>query len=265
MSDNERDFKGVWIPKIVWLDERLNALDKVILTEIDSLDCGERGCYASNKHIADFCQCSESKVSKAISKLIGLGYLYIQNFDGRQRELKSRLTNSELENYKAESENLQGCIVKNAKQNMKNYKAESENLQESNTDNNTINNTIRKKKVSKTNGFDEIISEYACKFEGAVKDEVLDLLKEWLKVRKAKRAAMTDRAIQMNIEKLEGLAQKSEMTIIEYLKEVICRGWAAFYEIKNFNTKENSNNGQNTGNNGSTDVEGWNIDPKYTL
>ena len=72
MSDNERDFKGVWIPKTVWLDERLNALDKVILTEIDSLDCGERGCYASNQHIADFCQCSESKVSKAISKLIGL-------------------------------------------------------------------------------------------------------------------------------------------------------------------------------------------------
>ena len=101
--------------------------------------------------------------------------------------------------------------------------------------------------------------------QSAVKDEVLDLLKEWLKVRKAKRAAMTDRAIQMNIEKLEGLAQKSEMTIIEYLKEVICRGWAAFYEIKNFNTKENSNNGQNTGNNGSTDGEGWNIDPKYTL
>ena len=28
MNDN-RDFKGVWIPKEVWLDTRLNALDKV--------------------------------------------------------------------------------------------------------------------------------------------------------------------------------------------------------------------------------------------
>ena len=259
-----RDFKGVWIPKIVWLDERLNALDKVILTEIDSLDCGERGCYASNKHIAEFCQCSESKVSKAVSKLIELGYLYIQNFDGRQRELKSRLTYFDVQNYKADSENLQGRVVKNAKQDMKNYKADSENLQESNTDNNTVNNTIRKKKERKTNSFDEIISTYACKFDSPLRDEILDLLKEWLKVRKAKRAAMTDRAIQMNVEKLEKLAQKSEMPIVEYLKEVICRGWAAFYEIRNYQ-KENTNNGKDAGSNESTTGESWNFDPKFTL
>lgn len=95
MTDQERDFKGVWIPKEVWLDERLNALDKIILTEIDSLDNNERGCWASNKYIADFCQCSESKVSKAISKLISLDYIYLKSFDGRQRELKSRLSNYE--------------------------------------------------------------------------------------------------------------------------------------------------------------------------
>ena len=81
MAESPRDFKGVWIPREVWLDERLNALDKVILTEIDSLDNGARGCYASNRHIADFCQCSETKVSTAISKLIKLDYLYIQHFD----------------------------------------------------------------------------------------------------------------------------------------------------------------------------------------
>lgn len=98
MADNERDFKGVWIPKTVWLDTRLNALEKVILTEIDSLDSTERGCWASNKHIADFCQCSETKVSTAISKLIEYGYLYVQKFDGRQRELKSRLSNFERQN-----------------------------------------------------------------------------------------------------------------------------------------------------------------------
>ena len=73
MTESNRDFKGVWIPKIVWLDTRLNALDKVILTEIDSLDQGERGCYASNKHIADFCQCSERKVSESVSKLTKYG------------------------------------------------------------------------------------------------------------------------------------------------------------------------------------------------
>ena len=107
MADKERDFKGVWIPKEVWIDTRLNALDKVILTEIDSLDQGERGCFASNKHIADFCQCGETKVSLAISKLVELGYLYIQSFDGRQRELKSRLSKNERQTFKICEADLQ--------------------------------------------------------------------------------------------------------------------------------------------------------------
>ena len=118
----ERDFKGVWIPKAVWLDERLNALDKVILTEIDSLDQGSKGCYASNKHIAEFCQCSETKVSTAISKLVKLGYLYIQSFDGRKRELKSSLSKFESQPFK-------------------NCKADLQNLKDSNLYNNAFNNT----------------------------------------------------------------------------------------------------------------------------
>ena len=122
MNDN-RDFKGVWIPKEVWLDTRLNALDKVILIEIDSLDQGENGCYASNEHLATFCQCSKTKVSTAISKLIECGYVYIQNFDGRKRELKSRLSNSE-------------------RQSIKICNADIQNLKESNTYRNTNNNTV---------------------------------------------------------------------------------------------------------------------------
>lgn len=109
MATENRDFKGVWIPRVVWLDERLNALDKVILTEIDSLDMSESGCFASNKYIADFCQCSETKVSTAISKLIEYGYLTVQSFDGRTRILKSSLSKFERQTFKkcaADSQNL---------------------------------------------------------------------------------------------------------------------------------------------------------------
>ena len=38
MHDNDREWRGIWIPKEVWLDERLSALEKIILFEIDSLD-----------------------------------------------------------------------------------------------------------------------------------------------------------------------------------------------------------------------------------
>lgn len=120
--ENKRDFKGVWIPKTVWLDTRLNALEKVILAEIDSLDSSERGCWASNKHIAEFAQCSETKVSTAVTKLIKLGYLYVQKFDGRQRELKSRLSNFE-------------------RQTLKNNEADFKNQKESNTESNPVSNT----------------------------------------------------------------------------------------------------------------------------
>lgn len=87
----DRSFKGIWIPKELWLDERLSALEKIILAEIDSLDKGE-GCFASNEHIATFCQCSESKVSKSIAKLQKLLYVAVENFDGRTRIVRSLLS-----------------------------------------------------------------------------------------------------------------------------------------------------------------------------
>ena len=148
--EQERDFKGVWIPKAVWLDRRLSALDKMILTEIDSLASEERGCFASNAYIADFCQCSEAKVTKSISLLIKLGYLYVASFNGRQRELKSRLSTP---SYEAESENVQGSFVKNTRQGSKFYEAESENLRdsklESKLDNNILNNNSQKENTQK--------------------------------------------------------------------------------------------------------------------
>lgn len=155
----ERDFKGVWIPKAVWLDERLNALDKVILTEIDSLDQGSRGCYASNKHIATFCQCSETKVSTAISKLVKLGYLYIQSFDGRQRELKSSLSKFERQTFR-------------------NCKADLQNLKESNTYNNTVNNTDKINNKIIVDEFEELWNEYPKK-QGKT-----NALKAYIKARK---------------------------------------------------------------------------------
>ena len=99
----DRDFKGIWIPKEVWFDTRLNALEKIVLFEVDSLD-KEDGCFASNDYIAQFCQCSVWKVSTAIQKLIELGYIRIESFDGRHRTLRSNLvfsTRQPLENPKS--------------------------------------------------------------------------------------------------------------------------------------------------------------------
>ena len=124
----ERDFKGVWIPKEIWLDERLNALEKVILVEIDSLDSTDAHCWKSNENLAEFCQCSATKVSNAISKLIKLGYVKVHSFDGRKRRLQSCLTFSVGEPYK-------------------NCKADLQNQQASNTYSNPLSNPDRYKEA----------------------------------------------------------------------------------------------------------------------
>lgn len=139
-----RDFKGVWIPKEVWLDDRLNALDKIILTEIDSLDQGEDGCFASNEYIANFCQCSATKVSTSINQLIKYGYLYVLKFDGRKRHLKSRLSNFE-------------------RQDLKKCKADIKNLKDINTSNKTTNNIFNNSIDNKDNNtipYEEIVNLY---------------------------------------------------------------------------------------------------------
>lgn len=83
----ERDFKGVWIPKEIWLNTELTLLEKIIFVEIDSLN-NEDNCTASNTYFAKFCNCSESAVSKAISKLKDFNMIEILNFDGRHRKIR---------------------------------------------------------------------------------------------------------------------------------------------------------------------------------
>lgn len=220
MAENERDFKGVWIPKAVWLDTRLSALDKVILTEIDSLDQTEKGCFASNQHIAEFCQCSESKVSKSISLLIKLGYLYVQSFDGRKRELKSRLSEN----------SILPC---------KNYEADKEKMQESNTSSNTSNNTANKKKERKKNGYDEILSQIE-------DDSLRDLYYEYIKMRKLIKSPMTDRALTMLIKKVNGLEQSIERQKL-LLETAIINNWKSVYPLKEGVSGSEPNRGANAG------------------
>lgn len=207
MNDN-RDFKGVWIPMEVWLDTRLNALDKVILMEIDSLDQGEKGCYASNEHLAEFCQCSKTKVSTVISKLIECGYLYIQNFDGRKRELKSRLSNFE-------------------RQNIKNCNADIQNLKESNTYRNTDNNTVsnKKERKSKSKSYDEQIAEYTGN------EELQDALKAFIQMRSFIKSPVTEHGLKLLLNKLTKIS-RNDAEKIAIVNNSIENNWKGFYKLK---------------------------------
>ncbi len=165
----ERDFKGVWIPKEIWLDERLTALDKIILTEINSLD-GEEGCYASNEYLADFCQCSEAKITKSIALLIEYGYIKVKKFDGRKRFLTT-------------------CLTKNIKESSKKYQAEWYKV----GDNNIYNNIDNNIDINDTN---KLVSlEQAPKTYG--NEQINEMFDEWEKMfgYKPKNCANNRRAV----------------------------------------------------------------------
>jgi len=118
MTKRNRAFKGVWIPKEIYLDDRLTWSEKILLVEIDSLDQG-KGCFASNGYLSDFIGVNKTTISTAISKLCRIGYLErVGGVSGSRRYIFSKC--------KGYSKNSQGSVVENQKHN--------------NTDTNTSNN-----------------------------------------------------------------------------------------------------------------------------
>lgn len=130
MKEN-RDFKGVWIPKEIWLNTDLSIIEKVLLVEIDSLDNSDRGCFASNEYLAKFVQLSEGRVANIISDLKKRKFIIQVFFDGRNRGLRiSKSESSFNENVKAET--------------TKTGKQPTQKREHNNTVNKTSNNTTDK-------------------------------------------------------------------------------------------------------------------------
>jgi len=87
ISIDDRDFKGVWIPKEIYLCEDLNWTEIILLTEIDSLDKGN-GCFASNEYLAKFIRVKMTRLANIISSLRKRKYIEDLGFDGRKRYLR---------------------------------------------------------------------------------------------------------------------------------------------------------------------------------
>lgn len=82
----KREFKGIWIPKHIWLNPALSPIEKLFLAEIDSLDNDdEKGCFASNEYFGNFFGISEGSAANIISSLRKRGYVVQTFFDGRNR------------------------------------------------------------------------------------------------------------------------------------------------------------------------------------
>ena len=88
MEKYSRDFKGVWIPKEIWLSEKLSLMEKVLFVEIHSLD-NERGCFASNRHFAEFFGISERQIRNYVSSLKTKGFVKVTIANRNQRIIRT--------------------------------------------------------------------------------------------------------------------------------------------------------------------------------
>lgn len=140
-----RGFKGVWIPKEVWLNKDLSIMEKLFLVEIDSLD-NEKGCFASNKHFAKFFNLSNSRCSEIINGLKDKGLLNI-TYERDGKQIKKRII--KVSKKKLGIREIEDPIRKTEVPIRNSEGGYSENTKESNTlFSNTINNTKEKENVS---------------------------------------------------------------------------------------------------------------------
>ena len=71
-----RDFKGIWIPKRLYMSREFNPKEKFVLLEIYSLsNSKDKKCYAGNEHFANFVGLSTSSIQKMLSNFELKGYI----------------------------------------------------------------------------------------------------------------------------------------------------------------------------------------------
>ena len=85
-----RDFKGIWIPREIWVSKELSMQEKVFLAEIHSLD-NENGCIASNAYFAEFFGLSKSSVSRVVSSLSKKGLIDVKLLYKPNKEVDKRV------------------------------------------------------------------------------------------------------------------------------------------------------------------------------
>ena len=189
------------------------------------------------------CVEKESAIVAALKELKRFGYLYIEKrmpneTDSGRIEYTYHIY-EKPQNVKNNVEIVESSRQEVEKQAIKKQGVENQGLEFQGVENqgqlNTDNQLLSK---VKHNSFDLLIENYVETVEKEKADTVRGLLQDWLKNRKAKRAPMTDRSIELNLKVLDECAYESNMTIDEYLEAVIRRGWQAFYPINNGNGQQ---------------------------
>ena len=229
MEEQQRQFKGIWIPKEIWLNKDLTFQEKIILVEIDSYDDGQVGCFATNKHFVNNFGINSSRISQIIQSLQRKNYITI-TYDFNGKEIIKRYLHINRPPYPPK-EGMLKTNIGMLKNEMGVCQFDKGGYVKKLKDNNTnINNTNinNKEERKKETNYDKIINSM-------VEDEaVKNSIYEFIKMRNLIKKPMTDRALTMLINKLFKLSNNKQIQI-KILEQSILKNWTDIYPYKEEN------------------------------
>ena len=206
-----RIVKGIWIPIEIWEAEDLSWNEKILLMEIDSFTTKGKDCFISDEYVADLLRVSERTARTMISDLIMKGYVRKTKFDGRRRFLESTLSYQIGKICRAELQDLPT----------------------------TYNNILIEEDKSSSNNIKRS-SRYDFKkalLEIGVSEQTA---KDWMEVRKERKAANTETAFQG----VEREILKSGRSAEECIRLAVENSWRGFKAEWLFNHQQSKPNGR---------------------
>lgn len=229
----ERNFKGVWIPKDIYISKELSWSEKILLIEVYNLDNGE-GCFASNKYLSEVLMLSEGSVANMIVKMINNGHIVKKGFDGRRRfiglsDQLSNLFDQSSQNYETSlnkninsesikilnqaSQNHEGSFNENINsESIKTLKQSSQNHDHNNINNNKENNKFNNLQKNKKDEYSKFFSE-----------ELNETIKKYFEYRvEIKKPFKSQKAIEGKLDQfLKQAKEYGEIAVIESINTAI--------------------------------------------
>lgn len=207
-----------FVPKLVMQDRNINIAAKAVYAYFCSYTGAGNCCFPTRSKICYDLGISNDSLSKYLKQLVENGYLLMEQVKENGRFSHNVYT---LPDTKLPCPKISDTEISDNG----NLDTKSNSLKNNSTIKNN-NTTKERKKESSTDTYDSIINE-------ATEDEDLrELYREYIKMRKLNKSPMTNRALKMLIAKVKELEPNSIDRQKQLLETAIMHNWKSVYPPK---------------------------------
>lgn len=218
------------IPKLVMQDRELHVTAKALYAYFRSFAGAGDACFPSRSKICYDLNISIETFCKYLKNLVRCGYVKVDQIKENGRFSHNVYTLSDTKLPCTEIPDTENSVYgnidtkNNSLKNNSIIKKNNTNLSKKERKEEKPSSTYQKPKEMKIS-FDSLIDRYT------ENEQLREELKEHLKTRKQKKAALTNRAIQLSLAKLDQIAA-DDYEKIKIVQNAIMNGWTGFFPLK---------------------------------